>query len=130
MDRFDDDTLLAELREIRPEPRPEFAAELDEWAAAGFPRRDPRATASPFAHMANWIRGKSARAMLVPAVGLAIAVLAAAGVVVAIGSHGGSGGHSGLDVMTSGTAISAGGSEEAGEASAESAEAAGGAGGT
>ena len=38
MDRFDDDTLFAELRELRPTPRPEFAAELDERAAAGFPR--------------------------------------------------------------------------------------------
>lgn len=34
-----DDELAAELRALRPEPRPEFAAELDERAAAGFPRR-------------------------------------------------------------------------------------------
>ena len=47
MDRFDDDTLLAELRELRPTPRPEFTAELDERAAAGFPRRDSRAGAGP-----------------------------------------------------------------------------------
>jgi hypothetical protein len=44
--------------------------------------------------------------MLVPAVGLAIAVLAAAGVVVAIGSHGGSGG----DLMTSAASQEGGGS--------------------
>jgi len=92
MDRFDDDTLLAELRELRPTPRPEFTAELDERAAAGFPRRDPRAGANPLAHLAAWIRAKSGGQMLVPAVGLAIAVLAAVGVVVAIGNHGGSGG--------------------------------------
>jgi hypothetical protein len=130
MDRFDDDTLLAELREIRPEPRPEFAAELDEWAAAGFPRRDPRPGSSPFARLAAWFRGKSARAMLVPAVGLAIAVLAVAGVVVAVGSNGGSGG----DLMTSATSEATGGgaaietesvesgSEEAGEAVEEAPE--------
>ena len=43
MDRFDDDTLAAELRLMRPTPRPEFTAELDERAAAGFPRRSARA---------------------------------------------------------------------------------------
>jgi hypothetical protein len=130
MDRFDDDTLLAELREIRPEPRPEFAAELDEWAAAGFPRRDPRPGANPFARLAAWFRGKSARAMLVPAVGLAITVLAVAGVVVAVGSNGGSGG----DLMTSATSEATGGgaaietesvesgSEDAGEAVEEAPE--------
>lgn len=124
MDRFDDDTLLAELRELRPEPRPDFAAELDEWAAAGCPRRDPRPGANPFARLAAWFRGKSARAMLVPAVGLAIAVLASAGVVVAIGSHGGSGG----DLMTSATSSESSGgavemseSEEAGGGAGESA---------
>ena len=121
MDRFDDDTLLAELRELRPTPRPQFTAELDERAAAGFPHRDSRASKNPFAHLANWIRGKSARAMLVPAVGLAIAVLAAAGVVVAIGSHGGSGG----DLMTSAASSgeSSGGGAEASEAESSGVEA-------
>jgi Domain of unknown function (DUF4349) len=130
MDRFDDDTLLAELREIRPEPRPEFAAELDEWAAAGFPRRDPRPSPNPFARLAAWFRGKSARAMLVPAVGLAITVLAVAGVVVAVSSNGGSGGN----LMTSAMSEESGGagavetesteagSEEAGEAVEEAPE--------
>ena len=99
MDRFDDDTLLAELREIRPEPRQEFAAELDEWAAAGFPRRDSRPRREAASRRSpTWCRGKP-RQRLVPAVGLAIAVLAVAGVVVAIGSNGGSGG----DLMTSAT---------------------------
>src|ERR1700742_4641526 len=105
MDRFDDDTLLAELREIRPEPRPEFAAELDEWAAAGFPRRDSRAKEGRFATLAAHLRdlrAKSARQWMVPAVGLAIAVLAVAGVVVAVGSNGGSGG----DLTTSATTSS------------------------
>jgi hypothetical protein len=133
MDRFDDDTLLAELREIRPEPRPEFAAELDEWAAAGFPRRDSPAGKGRFATLAAHLRdlrAKSARQWLVPAVGLTIAVLATAGVVVAIGGHGGSGG----DLMTSAASQEGGGGaiesesaeaggEEAGEAVEESAEA-------
>ncbi len=34
-----DEQLAADLRALRPTPRPEFAAELDERAAAGFPRR-------------------------------------------------------------------------------------------
>src|ERR1700760_3203542 len=102
MDRFDDDTLLAELREIRPEPRPDFAAELDEWAAAGFPRRDSRASAGPFAKLADHLRdlrAKSARRWMIPAVGLAITVLAVAGGVVAVSSNGGAS----SDLMTSST---------------------------
>jgi hypothetical protein len=34
-----DDQLLSDLQALRPTPRPQFAAELDERAAAGFPRR-------------------------------------------------------------------------------------------
>src|SRR4051812_48584683 len=34
-----DDPLIADLQALRPTPRPQFAAELDERAAAGFPRR-------------------------------------------------------------------------------------------
>jgi hypothetical protein len=119
MDRFDDDTLLAELREIRPEPRQEFAAELDEWAAAGFPRRPSRAGKGRFATLAAHLRdlrAKSARQWLVPAVGLTIAVLATAGVVVAIGSHGGSGGA----LMTSATSEATGGGAAVETESAES----------
>jgi hypothetical protein len=124
MDRFDDDTLLAELREIRPEPRPEFAAELDEWAAAGFPRRDSRAGKGPFGQLAAHLRdlrAKSARQWLVPAVGLTIAVLATAGVVVAIGSHGGSGGELMTNAARSGES-SGGGAEMSEAAGAEATE--------
>lgn len=41
-----DDQLIADLRALRPAPRPEFAAELDQRAAAGFPRRSR-----------SWIKG-------------------------------------------------------------------------
>jgi hypothetical protein len=136
MDRFDDDTLLAELRELRPTPRPEFSAELDEWAAAGFPRRDSRASAGPFAKLADHLRdlrAKSARQWLVPAVGLAITVLAVAGVVVAVSGNSGSS----SELMTSATTSSESsggavesesaeaGGEEAGEAVEEAPEAEG-----
>lgn len=44
-----DDQLSADLRKLRPTPRPEFTAELDERAAAGFPRRSglPRFSFAP-----------------------------------------------------------------------------------
>jgi hypothetical protein len=93
MDRFDDDTLLAELRELRPTPRPEFTAELDERAAAGFPRRDSRASAGPTAHLAAHLpdlRRMGARQWLVPAVAIAITVLAVGIIVAAVASSGGS----------------------------------------
>ncbi|HEX5526652.1 MAG TPA: DUF4349 domain-containing protein [Solirubrobacterales bacterium] len=42
-----DDQLIADLRALRPTPRPEFAAELDQCAAAGFPRRSRLSLKSP-----------------------------------------------------------------------------------
>lgn len=44
-----DDQMAADLRALRPKPAPEFAAELDERAAAGFPRRSrlPRFSFGP-----------------------------------------------------------------------------------
>jgi hypothetical protein len=39
MESLRDDQLIADLQALRPTPRPRFAAELDERAAAGFPRR-------------------------------------------------------------------------------------------
>ncbi len=82
MDRFDDDTLFAELRELRPTPRPKFTADLDVRAAAGFPRGEGR-SAAPFTMLANWWRGLNSRRRLVPALGFALTILAVATVVVA-----------------------------------------------
>lgn len=44
-----DDQMAADLRALRPKPRPEFTTELDERAAAGFPRRSrlPRLSFGP-----------------------------------------------------------------------------------
>lgn len=83
MDRFDDDTLLAELRALRPTPRPEFTAELDERAAAGFPRRSS-ASATPFAALADRWRALTPRRRLIPVLGVAVAVLVVATAVVGI----------------------------------------------
>jgi Domain of unknown function (DUF4349) len=133
MDRFDDDALAAELRAMRPEPRPEFTAELDQRAAAGFPRREsPSAAAMPFALLADRWRALSPRRRLIPALGAAFAVLAVATMVVAVaGSDNGSGGS---DVMTSAMSMESGEAvgeeteeeaptEEGGEAGGEEAEA-------
>jgi hypothetical protein len=68
-----DDQLAADLRALRPTPRPEFAAELDQRAAAGFPRRT---------HW-RWIPFERLRAMpprklLIPAGGFAVLAIAVA----------------------------------------------------
>lgn len=92
MDRFDDDTLFAELRALRPVPRPGFAAELDERAAASFPRRDRKSAATKhFASLAGRWRALSPRRRLVPALGMALAVLVVATGIVAIVDSGSSG---------------------------------------
>jgi hypothetical protein len=89
MDRFDDDTLFAELRALRPTPRPEFTAELDERAAAGFPRRTSASPAAmPFAALADRWRALSPRRRLVPVLGTALAILVVATAVVAIAQSG------------------------------------------
>jgi hypothetical protein len=99
MDRFDDDMLAAELRLLRPTPRPEFTAELDERAAAGFPRRAPRPGAGRLARLAAHWHDLSPRRPLFAVVCLALAVLVAATVVV-VGSN--SGGGSSREVAMSG----------------------------
>jgi hypothetical protein len=89
MDRFDDDTMLAELRELRPEPRPEFTATLDERAAAGFPRRtNPSKSVTPFTLLAEHWRDISPRRRLMPVLGFALAALIVATAVVAISGSG------------------------------------------
>src|SRR5690349_21391352 len=89
MDRFDDDTLFAELRALRPTPSPEFATQLDERVAAGFPRR-PRtsATAWPFVALADLWRGMSTRRRLVPVLAVALVALVVTTAVVAISQSG------------------------------------------
>jgi len=89
MDRFDDDTLFAELRELRPTPRPGFTAELDRRAAAGFPRGGRPSTPTAFRVIADWWRGLRLPKRLIPALGMALTVLVVATVVVSISQSGG-----------------------------------------
>ncbi len=91
MKRFDDDELGAALRELRPDPSPEFAAELDERAAAGFPRRQPEGSSAPFVLIADWLRRRGPRGLLIPVGGAALALIAITTAVVVAGESDGSG---------------------------------------
>ncbi|HET8814807.1 MAG TPA: DUF4349 domain-containing protein [Solirubrobacterales bacterium] len=72
-----DDQLIADLRALRPAPRPQFAAKLDERAAAGFPRR------SRLPRISLAVPRISPRRLLLPAGGLAILAIAITTAVVA-----------------------------------------------
>jgi hypothetical protein len=62
-----DDQLIADLQALRPTPRPQFAAELDERAAAGFPRRSRPMLRLP---------SLSAKRLLIPVGGFAVIAIA------------------------------------------------------
>lgn len=78
-----DDQLIADLQPLRPTPRPQFAAELDERAAAGFPRRS-RLPRFSFQRL----RAIPPRRLLLPVGGMAFAVLAIATAIVSLNSSG------------------------------------------
>jgi hypothetical protein len=88
MTRSDDDQLNAALRELRPRPTPEFTSELDERAAAGFPRRRPPRT-SLLARLRAWLRERKARQLLLPAGGVALVAIGVATALVSSGESGG-----------------------------------------
>jgi len=86
-----DEQLAADLRALRPTPRPEFAAELDERAAAGFPRRSRLTLKSPpdlFTAMRNK-RPAHLRRLLIPAGGVAVLAIAVASAVIVSSESGG-----------------------------------------
>lgn len=88
MEPFRDDTdLIAELRALRPTPRPAFAAALDERAVAGFARHSSRAS-SPLANLFARLRALPPRRLALSAGATALAAVAAATVVVAVGEPG------------------------------------------
>jgi hypothetical protein len=80
MEPLRDDQLIADLQALRPTPRPRFAAELDERAAAGFPRRSRLRLSLP---------KPSAKRLLIPAGGLAVLVIAVSTALTVGGSEGG-----------------------------------------
>jgi hypothetical protein len=85
MEPFEDDRLVSALESLRPQPRPAFAAELDERAAAGFPRR---ARGSALRRFAERMRSIEPRRALIPAGATALAAVAAATLVVAVNEPG------------------------------------------
>jgi hypothetical protein len=87
MEPHRDDQLAADLRALRPTPHPEFAAELDKRAAAGFPRRSrlPRLSF-------DRLRALPPKRLLIPAGGLAIVAIAAVSAVVLMNEGGSSAG--------------------------------------
>jgi hypothetical protein len=78
MEPFRDDQLIADLQSLRPTPRPQFVTELDERAAAGFPRRSRLRLELP---------SLPALRLLLPAGGVAAILLA---IVFALSAGGGS----------------------------------------
>jgi hypothetical protein len=84
MDSPRDDRLTADLRALRPAPRPEFAAELDQRAAAGFPRRSPLGIKGVPAFLTAMRDKRPAhpKRLLLTAGGLALAAVAVATVLV------------------------------------------------
>ena len=82
-----DDQLIADLQALRPTPRPRFAAELDERAAAGFPRRPADRQLD---RLRVWLHSLSPRRIFIPAAGAAVAVIALATVALVVGRGGGS----------------------------------------
>jgi len=79
----DDNDLTAELRALRPTPAPEFAAALDERAAAGFPRRSAR-PGSHLNRLSAWLRALPPQRLALTAGATALAAVAIATAVVAI----------------------------------------------
>ncbi len=84
MERFEPDSLVTALEALRPAPSPTFAAELDERAAAGFPRRSGKQPASPLRRLRAWGGAIRPRQLLVPAGTTALAAIVVATVVVAV----------------------------------------------
>jgi hypothetical protein len=82
MDTPRDDRLADELRALRPTPRPEFTAELDERAAAGFPRR------SRLRFPSLGSGSLQPRRLLLPAGGLAVLAIVIATAVVSTNQSG------------------------------------------
>jgi hypothetical protein len=78
----DHNDLATALAEIRPAPRENFVRELDERAAAGFPRRS-RLDNSPLAGFAAWVRSLSPQRLLFAGGTAALAAIAIATVLVA-----------------------------------------------
>ena len=114
----DDAEIVAELRAMRPAPRPGFAAELDARAAAGFPR-EAGSAASWAGGLLDRLRSTPPRRVLAPAGALATAAIVVATAVVVTESNGPSSTSTTISAPTQATSDSGGRlAEPAGEAAA------------
>jgi Domain of unknown function (DUF4349) len=86
MEPFKDDSLVSALESLRPQPRAVFAAELDERAAGGFPRR---AGGSALRRLVERLRSLEPRRALIPTGATALACIAALTAVIAVSEEGG-----------------------------------------
>ena len=118
MEPSKDDQLVATLESLRPAPSEEFAAELDERAAAGFPRR--AGAASPWRRFLDRLRTAEPRRLLLPAGGVAVVAIAVA--TVAMVATSGGGGSAALESTTSSASASGGGRNLSFKANAHGAE--------
>jgi hypothetical protein len=87
MEPYSEDQLIAELRALRPAPRPAFAAELDERAAAGFPRRSATGSAR-FAEAKARLLSLPRRRILFTSGATALATVAAVTAIVLVNQPG------------------------------------------
>jgi len=78
----DHDKIAAALAEARPAPRGDFVQELDERAAAGFPRRS-RISRSPLAGLTQWLGARSPMRLSFAGAAVALAAIAIATAVIA-----------------------------------------------
>jgi hypothetical protein len=99
----DDAKLTALLEELRPTPREQFAAELDQRAAAGFPRR------SRLAALRERLRTTPPRKVLLPVGAAATTILVLGAVIVGTNFGGGSSD----DMVMQELSLDAGGAESA-----------------
>jgi hypothetical protein len=83
MEPFRDDQFVATLESLRPEPSPEFTAELDERAAAGFPRPERAGTETGWERLVEWLRQARPGKLVLAGGGTALAIVAVAAVFVA-----------------------------------------------
>jgi hypothetical protein len=83
MEPFRDDQFVATLESLRPEPSPEFTAELDERGAAGFPRPERAGTETGWERLVEWLRQAQPGKLVLAGGGVVLAMVAIAAVLVA-----------------------------------------------
>jgi hypothetical protein len=85
MERSNQEDIVVALAEIRPAPRFEFAAELDQWAAAGFPPT-PKRSKSSLTALARRLQGLAPRRLALATAASALVAIAVATMVIASNS--------------------------------------------